>query len=70
MRNTSDDAPLHQRMVAEVVPPYTDSFVGTLCGLRDLSTISKGAHEMTIMILAVAGIWTDDRQNEIHKPAR
>ena len=29
--------------------------VGTLCEWRDLSTLSKGAHEMTITILAVVG---------------
>ena len=33
--------------------------------LQDLSNLCHGEHEMTITILAVAGIQTDDRPNEI-----
>ena len=32
-----------------------------------LFTLCQGAHEMTITILAVAGILTDDRPNEIRQ---
>ena len=49
-------ASLHQRMVAEVVPPYTGRHRRNTLWLTGFKHRCQGVHEMTIQILAVAGI--------------